>query len=146
MKFKTRLKPTGDLIDLTPLVDVIFLLLVFFFITSDIFPLKSLNIEPPTLDRESSPRTTRLVVVMDAQNVIYLGSKKSIVDFSTYKEDLQEELISLQKEHPDLPVNVVLSVDETVAYGPFLKLFSLTQECGQPIRLVYQSPEEIEDY
>ncbi len=70
MRFKTNLKPAMNLIDLTPLVDVVFLLLIFFIVTSDILPLKSLNIENPTIDRNSAPLTTQLLVVMDAQDVI----------------------------------------------------------------------------
>ena len=60
LRFKTNLKATHSLIDLTPLVDVIFLMLIFFIITSDIPPLKSLNIDNPTLDKDSSPLTTQL--------------------------------------------------------------------------------------
>src|SRR5436309_1962698 len=53
MKFKTRLQPSMALIDLTPLVDVIFLMLIFFIVTSDILPLKSLLIENPKLEKTS---------------------------------------------------------------------------------------------
>ena len=74
MKFKATLKPSTSLIDLTPLVDVVFLMLVFFIITADILPLKSLNIENPIIDLSAPPRTTQIIVVMDAQNVIYVGS------------------------------------------------------------------------
>jgi biopolymer transport protein ExbD len=83
MEFKTKLKTSHQLIDLTPLVDVIFLMLIFFIITSDILPLKSLHVENPKLNRDSSPLTTQLLVVMDAQNVIYVGSKKAIVDLAS---------------------------------------------------------------
>ena len=79
MKFSSTLKSTTALIDLTPLVDVVFLMLVFFIITADILPLKSLNIENPKLDLPSAPLTSQILVVMDAQNVIYVGSKKEIV-------------------------------------------------------------------
>lgn len=77
LKFNTRLKPSFSLIDLTPLVDVIFLLLIFFIVTSNTLPLKSLKIENPTLDRQAIPLTTQLLIVMDAQHVIYVGSKKA---------------------------------------------------------------------
>ena len=78
MKFKTKLKPSASLIDLTPLVDVIFLMLIFFIVTSDILPLKSLNIQNPSLPVDSAPLTTQLLLVMDAHHVIYLGSKKPL--------------------------------------------------------------------
>jgi len=141
VKFKTKLKTSYNLIDLTPLVDVVFLMLVFFVVTSDILPLKSLNIEPPTLPLESSPLTTQLLVVMDGQNVIYLGSKKAIIDMGTVEEQLKEELSKILQKHPEAHPTVVLSVDKRVDYGSFLTLFSIAEKCCPRIRLIYQTEE-----
>lgn len=142
MKFKTNLKITHSLIDMTPLVDVIFLMLIFFIVTSDILPLKSLNIENPVLERNSAPMTTQILVVMDAQNVIYVGSKKAIVGLTAVKQQLDEEIGLFQKQYGNLLPTIVLSVDKRVDYGAFLRLFSVVQESSPRIRLVYK-PEEI---
>jgi biopolymer transport protein ExbD len=138
MKFKSRLKPSFNLIDLTPLVDVIFLLLVFFLITSDILPLKSLNVENPQLNRDTLPLTTQLIVVMDAQQVIYVGSKNDIVDFGSIKEHLNREIQFLKSKHRGTQPTIVLSVDKRVDYGAFLRLFSEVQQCGSTVRLSYK--------
>jgi biopolymer transport protein ExbD len=138
MKFKTRLKPSMALIDLTPLVDVIFLMLIFFIVTSDILPLKSLLIENPTLEKDSAPLTTQLLLVMDAQHVIYLGSKKAIVDLNSLKENLEQELQHLKKQNGGQEPTIVLSVDRRVNYGLFLRIFAIAQECSSKLRLVYQ--------
>lgn len=143
MAFKTNLKTSHNLIDLTPLVDVVFLMLIFFIITSDILPLKSLNIETPTLKKDSAPLTTQLLVVMDAQNVLYVGSKKTIVDLSSLKETVQQEIGILQSLYPKQQLTIVLSIDKRVDYGSFLQVFSLVQECCPRVRLVYK-PEEAE--
>ena len=137
MKFKSTLEPTNALIDLTPLVDVVFLMLIFFIITSDILPLKSLNIENPSLDRPSPPRTTQILVVVDAQNVIYIGSKREIVDPEDFLHSLHRELEKAASKHPGADTTVVLSIDRRVEYGDFLRLFSLVQETGAKLRLVY---------
>lgn len=142
MRFKSSLKTSTSLIDLTPLVDVIFLMLIFFIITSDILPLKSLNIENPTLEKDSAPLTTQLIVVMDAQNVIYLGSKKSIVDLVSLKNHLFEEIEQLRKQNQGIDPTVVLSVDRRVEYGSFLRFFSICQECSPKLRLVYKPSDE----
>jgi len=144
MKFKTNLKISHTLIDMTPLVDVVFLMLIFFIVTSDILPLKSLNIENPILDRNSSPLTTQILVVMDAQNVIYVGSKKAIVDLSSVKQQLEEEIQQLKKLHAGIIPTVVLSIDRRVDYGSFLRLFSIIQENSPRIRMVYK-PEETQE-
>lgn len=148
MKFKSRLKPSMALIDLTPLVDVIFLMLIFFIVTSDILPLKSLLIENPKLEKDSAPLTTQLLLVVDAQHVIYLGSKKAIVDLSSLKQNLQEELHQLKMQNGGQEPTIVLSIDRRVSYGLFLRLFAIAQECCGRLRLVYQpieSNEFIED-
>ena len=142
MKFKTNLKSSNNLIDLTPLVDVIFLMLIFFIITSDILPLKSLNIENPTLAKDSSPLTTQLLVVMDAQNVIYVGSKKTIVDLGSLKKQLEEDMDFLKKQYGNADPTVVVSVDQRVEYGSFLRLFSIVQECCPRLRLVYKPSDD----
>jgi biopolymer transport protein ExbD len=141
MKFKTRLKPSMALIDLTPLVDVIFLMLIFFIVTSDILPLKSLLIENPKLENDSAPLTTQLLLVMDAQHVIYLGSKKAIVELASLKQNLQQELQHLKQQNGGQEPTIVLSVDRRVNYGLFLRLFSIAQECCTRLRLVYQPLE-----
>jgi len=141
MKFRTRLQPSQSLIDMTPLVDVIFLLLIFFIVTSDILPLKSLHIGSPTLNKDSLPLTTQLLVVMDAQHVIYVGSKKDIVDFENLKTHLQQEVQALKARHTSIDPAIVLSVDKRVDYGVFLKLFSIAQEVSTRVRLVYR-PED----
>ncbi|MCB1136321.1 MAG: biopolymer transporter ExbD, partial [Chlamydiia bacterium] len=128
--------------DLTPLVDVIFLLLVFFIITSDILPLKSLNVENPPLNRSSTPLTSQLLVIVDAQNVIYLGPKKDIVSLARLKEALLEEIKLLEQQQPGAEPSIVLSVDRRVEYGAFLQVFSAAQECGSKVRLVYRSADQ----
>jgi biopolymer transport protein ExbD len=144
VKFKTNLKMTHSLIDMTPLVDVVFLMLIFFIVTSDVLPLKSLNIENPTLDRNSAPLTTQILVVMDGQNVIYVGSKKAIVDLGSVKQQLDDEIALFQTQHQGTTPTVVLSVDRRVDYESFLRLFTAIQESTPRIRLVYK-PEEIAD-
>lgn len=138
MKFKTNLKSAFSLIDMTPLVDVIFLLLIFFVVTSDILPLKSLHIENPELPEDAMPLTSQLLVVMDAQNVIYVGSKKSISDLVSLEEMVKNEINKIHKAHPSSDPTIVLSVDRRVEYGNFLRIFSILQDLGQPIRLVFK--------
>lgn len=142
MKFKSRLVSSSSLIDLTPLVDVIFLLLIFFIITSDVLPLKSLNVETPSLDKDSVALTTQILIVMDAQNVIYMGSKKAIIDMQSLREQLNLEFAQIKRAQPAAQPTVVLSIDKHVNYGDFLRLFAIVQESQAPIRLVYNTETE----
>lgn len=143
MRFKTRLKSAFSLIDLTPLVDVIFLLLIFFVFTSDILPLKSLKIENPPLSKEAPALTTQLLIVMDQYQVLYVGSKKAISDLDSLKEMVKNELDKVFSTHPNAAPSIVLSIDRRVDYGTFLKVFSAVQEFNLPMRLAF-TPEPSE--
>jgi biopolymer transport protein ExbD len=143
MKFKTNLKIAPNMIDLTPLVDVIFLMLIFFVVTSDTLPLKSLNIVNPVLDRDTTPLTTQILVVTDSHNVIYVGSKKDIVDLSSLRNQLESEIALHKQQYPQIEPTVVLSIDQRVEYGLFLQIFSIAQQCSPRLRLVYR-PQGLE--
>jgi len=134
MRFSPRLKPCHNLIDLTPLVDVIFLLLIFFLVTSEILPLKSLLIETPQLNSDQPAKLAQLLVIMDSDHVIYLGSKKEICDMASVKDRIKE----LIKLHPESMPTIVLSIDRRVDYGQFLRLFSQVQECSPRVRLAFK--------
>lgn len=138
MRFQTRLKPCLNLIDLTPLVDVIFLLLIFFLVTSEILPLKSLLIETPQLATDQPAKLAQILIIMDAEHVIYLGSKKEIIDMGSVKDRLKELINSMKEENPQSSPTIVLSIDKRVDYGQFLRLFSQVQECSPRIRLSFK--------
>jgi biopolymer transport protein ExbD len=146
MRFNTRLKPSLQLIDMTPIVDVVFLLLIFFIVTSDTLPLKSLPVSTPTLPLTTTPLTTQLVVVVDAQEVIYVGSKKTIVELDTLAKELSHEVERYQSQHADVLPAVVLHIDKHVPYGTFLQVFYAAQQLDIPLRLTYHTPAEEEAY
>jgi biopolymer transport protein ExbD len=133
LRFKTKLAPSFSLIDLTPLVDVIFLLLIFFVVTSEVLPLKSLPINHPKLSHASTALTSQLVIVVDRYQVIYVGSKKTIVDIRSLKAKIAEEL-----PKDGRPLTLVLSMDQSIRYEMFLKIFNEISSFKYPIRLVYE--------
>lgn len=137
MEFRSRLKTSQHLIDLTPLVDVIFLMLIFFLVSSEILPLKSLLIEVPELPVDQPARLAQLIVVMDEQQVIYIGSKKEIIDMGSVKDRLNELIAAMKNEHPAYAPTIVLNVDRRVDFGAFMRLFSQAQECSPRIRLSF---------
>lgn len=138
MKFQTRLKACYTLIDLTPLVDVIFLMLIFFLVTSQVLPLKSLLIENPEIPQDAPNKLVQLIVIMDRDQVIYMGSKKEIVELGELKEKLKEVIAHLKSQNPKSDPVIALHIDRHVDYGIFLKLFSQVQECNSRIRLSFK--------
>jgi biopolymer transport protein ExbD len=139
MRCTTKLKPCLNLIDLTPLVDVIFLMLIFFLITSDTLPLKSLLIQHPQISSSEEAKLSQLVLIMDKDQVIYVGSKKEIVDLMSIKETLHQH-ISLWKElHHGVTPTIVLSIDRRVSYETFIQLFSEVLKAAPKVRLAFRT-------
>ena len=138
MKCTTRLKPCFNLIDLTPLVDVIFLMLIFFLITSDTLPLKSLLIQHPQVTSSEEAKLSQLVIV-DKDQVIYVGSKKEIVDLMSLKDTLQRHIDLWKEAHRNVTPTVVLSIDRRVDYEMFLRLFSEVVKIAPRVRLAYRT-------
>jgi biopolymer transport protein ExbD len=142
MKCATRLKPCFNLIDLTPLVDVIFLMLIFFLITSDTLPLKSLMIQNPQLSNASQEaKLSQLAVIVDKDQVIYVGSKKEIVDLMSLKEVLHHQINLWRESHHNVTPTVVLSIDRRVNYEMFLRLFSEVIKAAPRVRLAYRTED-----
>ena len=139
MKCSTRLKPCFNLIDLTPLVDVIFLMLIFFLITSDTLPLKSLLIQHPHISSTEEAKLSQLVVIMDKDQVIYVGSKKEIVDLMSLKDVLTKHIDNWKTAHHNVTPTVVLSVDRRLDYEMFLRLFSEVVQIAPRVRLAFKT-------
>lgn len=139
MRFTTRLKPCLNLIDLTPLVNVIFLLLIFFIITSDTLPLKSLMIQHPQVSSTDEAKLSQLVVIMDKDQVIYVGSKKEIVDLMSLKDVLQKHMDNWKVSHQGVTPIVTLSIDKRLDYETFLRLFSEVVKIAPKVRLAFRT-------
>lgn len=139
MKCQTRLKPCYSLIDLTPLVDVIFLMCIFFMFTSDTLPLKSLLIEHPRIENAEEATLAQLLLIVDKDQVIYLGSKKEIIDLPSVQKKLEEQINKWKKTHHGITPTVVLSVDRRLDYQTFFSLFSEIAKVAPKIRLAYTS-------
>ena len=143
MRFSTKLKPCYNLIDLTPLVDVIFLMLIFFMVTSDTLPLKSLLIQHPKLSSNEPAKLAQLLVIVDKDQVIYVGSKKEIVDLASLGEILNKHLAFWKESHQGFSPTVVLSIDRRIEYDIFLRLLHEVMKTTSKIRLAYKTEEPI---
>jgi len=102
-------KEFDEEIDLTPLIDVVFILLIFFFITSTfIQPSLPVNLAKAASAAASAERKEQLVITIDAAG-------------SFFNEGLpvvREEIPALLKANPELGIN--LFVDRAAPFESFL--------------------------
>ncbi|RKT44839.1 ExbD/TolR family protein [Thiocapsa rosea] len=86
-----RSKPTADSeANLIPLINVVFLLLIFFMLAGRLAPTESLALDPPRSDSLQSARAAPLVLLIDRTGQISLDGE--LLDETTLVEQLAERL------------------------------------------------------
>ena len=117
----SRPKRLTTSIDMAPLIDVVFLLLIFFMLTSS-FTLPSLQIKLPTAQGQADPTPEIIMVTVDAQGFITLqGSPVSLALFD-------EKLRALSQGQTDRKIH--FRGDQKMNYGLFVQLMDRARQIG----------------
>jgi len=122
MRFR---KPKEEEIRLSiaPLIDIVFLLLIFFMVTSHFDVASGVQIRLPKVAQKIfSEKTTRIILLMDSSGDIYLEGKK--IALETLKTRLEE--IVKEKES----VHLVLQADKDARHGRVVETMDLAKAAG----------------
>ncbi len=85
-----RKRPKGDLINITPLIDVVFILLVFFMLAGTIEPKGAFAIDPTTSDSDMRGDIRDFVVLVDENGDVAIDEERIARD--TLTERIRTEL------------------------------------------------------
>ena len=99
MKFQPRREDSLN-IPLTPLIDVVFLLLLFFMLTATFSEFHALDVQLPTAKAEAASVEARVDVGVDAEGNYYLGNTR------VTSEGLRQGLSQALQENADVVVYV----------------------------------------
>ena len=133
MKLERNLKRRqGSLIlEMTPLIDVVFLLLIFFLVATTTEDLRSgIKIELPQSSSKEVTNAKELQITIADDKDIYLSykdqeaSKQIKIEKSALKEELKNRLSETEKK------NVLISADKKVDYGYVVEIMSIAKESG----------------
>jgi len=128
--FSRPKRPTLS-IDMAPLIDVVFLLLIFFMLTSSFMP-PSVPLTLPQAASKDSSDSAKVIVSLDGEGRISI-SETPVADGEF--EDLLK--IELQKNATGV---VHFRGDKSVDYGIFLQLMSRARSAGaQQFQLVHET-------
>jgi biopolymer transport protein ExbD len=109
-------------INITPLVDVMLVLLVAFIVTAPLMS-NAVQVNLPKTAATAAPIDSKAYTIsVDAQGVIYLD-KRAIA-----QQAVESELTALRAEHPDLTLH--LQADEGVPYGTVAKVMASIERSG----------------
>lgn len=122
-------------INVTPLVDVMLVLLIIFMVTA---PMMTQGLEvdlPQTTDKALRQEDEPLVVTLDKEGEIYLGKVK------VPQTLLSQQLGSMSDEEKKRPI--YLRADKSVAYGDVVSIMDVIKNAGfEKLGMITQPAEE----
>ena len=115
-ELRTLTKP-----DVTPLVDLTFLLLIVFMITAPVLEY-SLEIAPPELNAENIEQSENKVINLDENGIIYLEN-------DPVSKEIMVQIIS-QKYEENKNLKIFIRADETRPYGEVMEIMRHIRSIG----------------
>ncbi|MDP8260063.1 MAG: biopolymer transporter ExbD [Candidatus Gygaella obscura] len=122
MRFKRHMELEHGLkqIDIAPLIDVMFLLLIFFLLTSNFVMPSGIKVSLPEASTSEMITRKNIIIVVTAENIIYLNGKlvtrKELKDF-LYKN-----------RNKNMPV--LIQIDRKTSVGRLVEVWDACREHG----------------
>ncbi len=136
MKIRRRLKRTA-VADMTPMIDIIFQLVIFFMISSVFNTAPGIDIELPQGETAQTMEITPLVITITGTEEIFVN--QNIVPFNKLKEALK----AYKENVDDKTTQVVLKGDKDVSYGTFIQIMGILRGSGyDQINMITEQPRK----
>ena len=112
-------------INVTPLVDVMLVLLIIFMVTATYITNRSINVNLPKADTaDSDSKTKNLAFVLDAKSQLYLDGKA--ISFDEVASRIKDE----QAKANGVALNAIISADKETPHGAVVKLIDTVRKHG----------------
>lgn len=121
MEFR-RPPPQEIRLKITPLIDMVFLLLVFFLLTSSFVLQEGIKVDLPSAKSSEIQQEKEIVISITKDNEIYLNQRQ--VDLET----LSQGLVEIIKEDPNKPV--VIRADKGIILEMAVKVLDIVRLSG----------------
>ncbi|NGN98887.1 biopolymer transporter ExbD [Grimontia sp. S25] len=123
MRFQRHQKQREDAqIDLTSMLDIVFIMLIFFIVTSTFVRESGVDVNRPTASNATSQKSVGIYVAVTANNDIYID--KTRVD----EERVEATLTRLVSEQPE--ASLVIQADEHAYSGTVVKVIDAAKGAG----------------
>jgi len=121
---RKKLKPAQDeaQIDMTPMLDIVFIMLIFFIVTASFVKESGITVEKPTAETAIKRPKANIFIGIDNRGDIYMLKNK--VDKDAVKAGLEEMLL----ENPES--TVVIQADSRADAGVLLSVLDAAKSAG----------------
>ena len=109
MNFRKEKKDSNIVINITSLIDVVFILLIFFAVTTSFVSPTSIKVDLPKAKGDVAEQKKNIRIAVDNKGILYLEGKE-IKD-----EELEKSLVELKKTIPE--ATVIIEADEKSLHG-----------------------------
>jgi len=111
-------------VDLIPMIDIVFQLVVFFMVSSTFIITPGIGIEFPESRTAGPVAMSRLVVTLVSSDEVYLNKERHTL------ESLDQALGDLSEEEREQAKTLILEADTEVPYGLIVETLDLLRENG----------------
>jgi biopolymer transport protein ExbD len=132
MKLRRTVRSLNGPIDVTPLIDVVLLLIIFFMLSSSFVLQPGIKVDPPKGRVNTGVTDSRYVINVTAQQppLIFLNDQLTSLD------RLKDVLIEIAREETE--VTVILRVDQAVSHGFVTEIMNKALEAGVSVLIATQ--------
>lgn len=114
-------------INITPLVDIVLVLLIVFMATATYIVNRSLDVKLPSAETAQSKleKTRFLSFVLDSQSKLFMDGKE--INYTDLKDLIQT---AKQAQDPLIPPSAIISADTMTPHGEVVKLIDMIRKNG----------------
>jgi biopolymer transport protein ExbD len=124
-----KMRRVGIRIDMTPMVDIAFLLLIFFMSTTQFKPPEESELELPSSHSEIKlPESNVMILAVDRKSQIFYKIGGAGVEKSTSLEDLERAVVDARIRNPRL--RLAIKGDKDSDFGVIDDLMEILQRTG----------------
>ena len=122
MRFKRKLKLERGSLDITPLIDVVFLLLIFFMLTSSFLMQPGIRVTLPRVRVGAPVEVQKLEITIDNADRVYIGKRAVTL------EELNAVVSDWSAREANLPV--LIRGDEDATLGVVVQVWDICKAAG----------------
>lgn len=123
MKFKRKLE-TRAIVDLVPMIDVVFQLILFFLVSTTFAVLPGISLQLPVSETAEGTRTNGITITVSAEGAVMVNQESVPI------EELDAALEKLSLAAPRDAVPVSLEADERTQNGTIVRVLDSLRRTG----------------